>query len=375
MRIVISLLNYRPGAIGGAETYLQRLIPRLVEAAAGDEVCLLVHRDIAGTITPAGATECLVNRDGRQITKARILEAMTPYRARWAERALEDLQPDVVFFPQQSLFPKRLRGPVVMTVLDVQHLVFPKYHSLAERVFRAGIYRYSVERSDRLIAISEYTRRAVLQYYPVPPSRVTTVPLGWDVPDQHCLAPVAELPARYWYYPAVSRPHKNHLTLLRTWAKLRASRGFADHLVLSGKQTSYWTQLEREIRRLGLSDRVRHLGFLTRNQVDAVYANAAGVLFPSIFEGFGLPVVEAAAWGKKILVSPLEVYSELGVPAECQVDFSDSESVLRAMRQGGPTQLLKAPVRWTDCACSTLATLRRTAEEGAELPGRKERLK
>jgi glycosyltransferase involved in cell wall biosynthesis len=235
---------------------------------------------------------------------------------------------------------------------------------LAERTFRAGIYGYSVRRANRIIAISEYTRRAVLNWYGVPPSRTATVLLGFDASDLPAKQSVAGLPDRYWYYPAISRPHKNHLTLFRTWHELKRRGELDHHLVLTGQKTAYWRWLEREIRRLELSEIVLHLGLLARGQVGWVYANAAGVLLPSIFEGFGLPVVEAVAHRKRIVVSPLEVYEELGVPGECQVDFADADAVQRAMRIPGPTRLLKPLVSWQDCAHQTLAILRQAAEEG-----------
>ena len=78
---------------------------------------------------------------------------------------------------------------------------------------------------------------------------------------------------------------------------------------------------------------------------------------------FGLPVVEAVEWGKKVLASPLEVYREFGVPEDSMVDFADAEAVWRAMQEPGPTQLSKAPMTWEECARSHLAILRQTARQ------------
>lgn len=363
MRIVISLLNFRPGRIGGAETYLRNLIPRLLEAAGSDEVMLLLHQGNRDAIEVPSANRHVLPCSERQITLARILEATTPFRAYWVERAIERLRPDVVFFPQQSVFPKRTCCPALLGVLDLQHLELPQYHSWGERLFRMGIYEYSIRHARRIITISESTRRAVLKYYGVAAESTSVALLGSDSPDLSAVDEVQGLPEEYWYYPAITRPHKNHLALLRTWAYLRNRGDVCEKLVFSGERTKYWQRVKREISRLGLEDTVTHLGFLTRRQVNVVYAKAAGVLFPSIFEGFGLPVLEAVAWGKRVVASPLEVYVELGLPGECQVDFCEPEAVLRAMRTRDALCLTKPPPTWMDCARATLAAMRETAGE------------
>lgn len=307
--------------------------------AGNDEVILLVFRHNAGIIRGTGLREHVVSRTDRQVAIARFLESVSPYRATWAERALSRLRPDVVFFPQHALFPKRVAAPVVVTVLDLQHLVFPENFSWVDRLFRAGIYRYSVRHADRVITISEATQQSVLDCYGGDPARITPILLGFDARERGHMQPIYPLPQKYWYYPAATLPHKNHLCLFRTWAQLHDAKHVADSLVLSGIRTPYWRQLEREIRRLELANVITHLGYLDDGQVATVYSQAKGVLFPSLFEGFGLPVVEAAEWNKKVLVSPLDVYRELGVPDDSMVDFSDAEAVWRAMQAPGPTRL------------------------------------
>ena len=134
---------------------------------------------------------------------------------------------------------------------------------------------------------------------------------------------------------------------------------------MTGLRTRLWPGLERLIRDLGMQPHIRHLGYLDHEDVGRVYAGASAVLFPTLFEGFGLPVIEAAAFGKKVIVSRLEVFDEIGVPAAFQIDFADPDQLLAALRLSGPTALEKTPATWEEIARATMAELRRAAGEGA----------
>jgi len=365
MRLAVSLLNFRPGRIGGAETYLRGLAAGLARVTSkADELILITHRDNHDAITMDGARRVCIDRSESQITRARLLEAWTPYRARFAERLLASLQADVVLFPQQSIFPKRLVGRCVLTVVDIQHLLLPHNISWPERLFRRGIYPYSLRRADHVLAISEFTRETLLDRCRVSTERVTTVPLGYEPPTtDHDDSDDVDQYGAYVYYPAATWPHKNHAALFRAVAALHQRGQFPYRLVLSGMKTGHWRGLERLISRLALAGLVIHEGFVSRQRVGQLYRAAAAVLIPSQFEGFGLPVLEAVAYGKKTIVSRLPVFSELGVPKSCQIDFDDPEQLRAALERPGATRLEKPPFTWDDCARATLDILHRVAVE------------
>lgn len=372
MRIVVSLLNYRPGRIGGAETYLKQLLTHLPNlVAAKDEIVLLGHRGNAAQLASFRGRQVIVDRGDLALVAARCLEAFTPWRAGAVERLLAGLAPDVVLFPQQSMFPKRAGWPSVLVAFDVQHLFYPRRFSLFDRCFRAGIYPLSMRRADKIVAISHWSRRTLIQRCGVAAGKVVAVPLGFTPrPATPCgtgqAAPHAGLPhdvgrAPYLYYPAATYPHKGHATLLRTYSELRGRGDFPYQLLLSGQRTAYWKRLERQIHRLGLEADVTHLGFLSREEVDRTYQGAAAVLFPTEFEGFGIPVLEAVQHGKKIVCSRLEVFDELGVPPEAQIDFHDARQLRAALHAAGPTVLLKTPITWEESTRRLLTELRRVA--------------
>jgi glycosyltransferase involved in cell wall biosynthesis len=356
MKVVVSLLNFRPGKIGGTETYLRQLIPRLPQVSRQQEIVLLMDRDLAAQNIFPGIDRAVIDQSAWQIFCARGLEAMSPYRARAVEKALERLQPDVVFFPQQSIFPKTVAAPCALVVHDLYHLFLPQYLSPGQRFFRRRSYAYSISRAERIIAISHFTQKSILQHYVVDPQRVAVIPHGWQAAPATLAADMG-LGGKYLYYPAITRPHKNHQVLLESIAALRARGSFDYQLVLSGIQTPYWKTLCRQIHRLGLDDVVRHVGYVPYEHVQRLYRGAACIVFPTSFEGFGLPILEAIEAGKKILVSRLEVFDELGVPARFQIDFSDPAQLERALQEPGVTVLENRPWTWDESAAATMAVL------------------
>ncbi|RPI61023.1 MAG: glycosyltransferase family 1 protein, partial [Planctomycetaceae bacterium] len=331
MKIGVSLLNFRPGLIGGAETYVRQLAAHMPDVAAGHELVLIANRDNAESIVSPGWKRFVVDSSTLQITCMRLAEAFTLWRARGIERDIESLGLDAILFPQQSIFPKATAVPSVMTVVDVQHLFFPQYFSLAERAFRAAAYPAGLRRAGHVIAISEYTRQTLIGRCGVNPAKVTAVPFGAETVDISHVEPTTNITGPYLYYPAATFSHKKHETLLRTFAALKNRGDFPYKLVLTGMRTKRWPALCAEARELGIADDVIHPGFVPFAEVQRIYRGAAAIVFPSEFEGFGLPVVEAVEFGKKVITSRLAVFDEIGVPKEFQIDFANPDELAAAL--------------------------------------------
>jgi glycosyltransferase involved in cell wall biosynthesis len=357
VKLALSLLSLRPGQVGGAETYVRKLLEHLPAAAGpGDRLVVVMDRDVAAALATPGWERVVAPVSARALVAERILEATTPWRARAIEAVLAGVAADVTLFPQQSIFPARAPGRTVMTIVDVQHLELPELIPLAERVFRAAVYPRSMARADRLVAISEFTRRTVIERCGVAPEKVVTVPLGYEPRNASAVAPTDRVTGPYLYYPAATFAHKNHATLIRAWATLHRSGAVPAKLVFTGMQTPAWKGLARLARALGVADDVVHLGFLPFAEARRVYAGAEAIVFPSRYEGFGIPVLEAAVeFKKKVITSRLPVFDELGVPAERQIDFSDPGALLAALRLPGPTVLVRVPSSWEECAGRTVA--------------------
>lgn len=365
MRIALSLLSLRPGQVGGAETYVRALVRHLPGVAGGDELLLVLDRDLDREIEAPGWTKVVMPYGARALVTRRIAEAYTPWRDRRSEAVLAAARPDVTLFPQQSIFPHRAPGAAVLTAVDVQHLVLPGHFGPFDRTFRPRVYPRSMERAARVIAISEFTKGTLVERCGVDPSKVTAVPLGVEPRGEgKPPAPPAGLPqGGFVYCPAATWPHKGHDRLLRAYAALRRSGTVTDRLVLTGRRTPLW---ERELlplaRSLGVEGDLLHLGFVPHGQVEPLLAAARAVVFPTRYEGFGLPVVEAAVAGARIVASRLPVFDEIGLPRENQVDFENPGEVAAALLLPAPTRLSVAPIPWAEVARRTAEVLRASAK-------------
>jgi glycosyltransferase involved in cell wall biosynthesis len=360
VKLALSLLSLRPGQVGGAETYVRQLVAKLPGVAApGDRLVAVMDRDVAAAYETPGWERIVLPRSARRIVVDRLLEAFTPWRARGVERAFADVGADVTLFPQQSIFPKRAPGPAVLTIVDVQHLYHPEHIPAVERAFRAAIYPHGMARAEHLVTISEFVRTTVLEKCGIAPAKVTAVPLGYEPRDASQVAPTDRVAGPYLYYPAATFAHKNHAELIRSFAALRRRGDVAEKLVFTGMRTGEWPSLERLAREQGVGDDVVHLGYLPYAEIRRVFAGAAAMVFPSRYEGFGIPVLEAAVeFGKKVITSRLPVFDELGVPRDRQVDFADPDALLAALRLPGPTVLERRPSTWEECAARTLQVMR-----------------
>lgn len=365
MRVALSLLSLRPGQVGGAETYVRALLRHLPAAAApGDALLLVLDRDLDREIRAPGFERVVLPFGARELVGRRILEAYTPWRDRRSEAVLASARPDVTLFPQQSIYPREAPGPAVVTAVDVQHLEHPEHFGLFDRTFRARVYPRSQARAARVIGISGFTLRTLEERSGLPTGRGVVIPLGVEPGPA---ASASGLPAGleaggFLYLPAATWPHKGHERLLAAFAALRRSGAIRERLVLTGRRTPLWERtLVPLARRLGVEGDVVHLGFVSRAEVDALLGAARAVVFPTRYEGFGLPVVEAAAAGARVIASRLEVFDEIGLPRENQIDFDDPGALARALDLPRPTRLEREPLRWEEVARRTMEVLRGAA--------------
>lgn len=362
MRIGISLLNFRPGAVGGIETYIRKLIEHAPSLAGTDEVVFFTHLDNRSAV-PDFVQTIVVNHSQRMIDFFRILESCTPWRARSIECLITHAKVDVMLYTQQSMFPLHSSIPSALLVADVQYLFSPQYYSWLDLRFRKSIYLASLQHCSKIIAISGVTANHLIEYCHVSADKIEVIHFGYDPKESPVESSVTALDYPYLYYPAVTYPHKGHAQLIRTFAQLKRSGRIKQKLVFSGIQSSYWRTLNSIIQSEGVPDDIIHLGYVPYTQVQALYKGADAVLFPTEFEGFGIPVLEAVQFQKRIICSELPVFDELGVPRKWQIDYSAPLQLQQALAQEGPTSLLKEPISWRESVARTLDLLRMTGKE------------
>jgi glycosyltransferase involved in cell wall biosynthesis len=328
LRVGINLLWLVPGVVGGSEAYATGLLERLVE-----------RTDIAPT---AYALPAFARRYPKLATGLRTVAAPLPEGRHVVRRVLAENS----WLPKQTrdvdvmhhlggLLPPRCRQPAAVTLHDLQYLEFPQYFSPTKRRYLRATQGRSLSRARVVMAISEFTRRQALSHFNLDADKVVVVPpfirpassASENVRDD--VRSALGITREFVLYPAATYPHKNHAVLVRAFAQVAAEHDL--DLVLTGATgAGAWGSAhstEAEIRALavslGVADRVRLLGHLTTSELAALYAEAAMLAFPSRFEGFGLPVVEAMSMGCPVLAADATALPALVDDAGLLIDPDD----------------------------------------------------
>ena len=239
---------------------------------------------------------------------------------------------------EQTIQPIRLRGgdllhsmtfvspliqpiPSVVTVYDLSFVHYPQVLSASRRLYLRMFTALSCKRAERVITISESTARDVATTFGISPEKIDVAPCGYDSArfypiDKHIIADFKTqkgLPDRFWLFIGTLEPRKNLTTLLDAYAMLPKNKRLP--LLLGGGKGWLYEDIFERITRYGLQDDVRLLGFLPADELPLWYNSAEAFLYPSIFEGFGLPVLEAMACGVPVVISDASSLPEVGANA------------------------------------------------------------
>ena len=313
MRVGLSLLTLVPGEVGGAETAARGLARGLAQLGA-DAAAV----DVTAFVPPAapGAGEGL-----REILVTEYRAAQTlPQRA--VAMALAAVRPgplrhryaglDLVHYPLTIAVPP-LDLPAVVTVHDLQHLELPQLFSRAERLFRRRAHEGSARRAAAVVVPSQFVRRSVVERLGLPPERVHAIP--WGI-DHDRFSPGNDARGDFLLYPGRPWPHKNHERLFRAFALLRRERPGLE-LVLTGGG--------HEGRPVPPGVVVR--GLVSAEELVSLYRRAACVVFPSLYEGFGQPPLEAMACGCPVAASNVAALPEAVGDAAALFDPHEPEDI------------------------------------------------
>ena len=226
--------------------------------------------------------------------------------------------------------PLYLQAPMVATVYDLSFLLFPQRLSAARRVYLRAFTALTCRRALRVLAISRSTGADLTRLLGVSPEKIDVTPLGYDrsrfrrLPAAHIAQFVARqsLPARFWLFVGTLEPRKNLPMLLRAYARLPRSQRLP--LLLVGGAGWMSHEVFATIEREGIQDSVRHVGFAPADDLPLWYNSAEAFLYPSIYEGFGLPVLEAMACGSPALTTDQSSLPEVAGDAALCLPPEDS---------------------------------------------------
>lgn len=333
-RIGINLLWLLPDAAGGAEEYAIRLLHALGDVAAGAlEVTLLCNRrfpaaypDLAGRFRTAVAPV-----DGRSRV-ARIAVEST-----WLLGAASRARLHLIHH-LNNVVPWVRNRPSLVTIHDLRPLVLPGTLGKVHGAYLRARLGPSVRRASVVTTPSAFVRETVIELLGAAPERVLVVSAPvvsapFLVPDPARDGPGGTaVESRFFLYPAITNPHKNHRTLLEAFAEVAA-----DHddvaLVLTGAPGVAEDAVASAIEELGLTSRVRRLGRVSAARLAALFHDAAGLVYASTYEGFGLPLAEAMAAGCPVIASDGTALPEVVGGAGILVDPLDTEGWADAMRR------------------------------------------
>ena len=304
-------------------------------------------------------------------------------------RVVERVRPDVVHLPVGNRRPGRGgRAPVVATVHDIGgEQAGARSYGLARRLHSGWVVPRGLRAARRIVAISEATRRALGAIDPTLAERAAVVPNGVDLDrfrpvdparaQRDVAARLGVTPPYVLYTARLEHPSKNHLPLIRAFLAARSRRSFGHKLVLVGAE---WHGADRILDAVRRSEgAVQYAGFVPEDVVPPLVQGADLVVFPSLFEGFGLPALEAMACGVPLVASaepPIgDVVGDGGLVVDCRDEQALSlaierglldEGLRRHLRTAGPRRA--SEFGWDACAGRTFAILRGAIEDASAVP-------
>jgi glycosyltransferase involved in cell wall biosynthesis len=293
--------------------------------------------------------------------------------------------PDVLFVPSHVL-PLVTPPRSVVVVYDVGHRFFPRAHSVAEWLYVEWAIRRHVRIATRLVTISEASRRDLVRLYGADPARVAVAYPAVDDRFKPAARDEIErvrarygLGAHYVLHLGTIKPRKNLPRLIRAFAG--ADLPPDTQLVLGGMTTFGGSAVDRAIGETGIDDRVRRLAYVPDADLPALYSGAACVAIVSVYEGFGMPALEALACGAPLVASNRgslpEIVAEAGVLVDplqvgsiaSGIERALTEPALQAeLRQRGPSRA--AAFDWAAAASVTRQVLEQASRSGARKPPR-----
>lgn len=231
----------------------------------------------------------------------------------------DNVKVDLLFCPFSSPNYKQNGVPTVSIIHDIQHEYYPQFFTPEENGHRTAFYNRIVKNVEAVICVSDYTRMTFCEKYPYPENHAYTVHSAIQnrfsgTPDMSILKKLGLTGGEYILFPANFWEHKNHRLLLQAFS-MYIHEGNSGKLLLTGNALGKEKEFQDLFKALGIQDHVVIAGYVAENELYGLYTGAKGVIFPSLFEGFGIPVVEAMHIDKLIACSNLTSLPEIGCDA------------------------------------------------------------
>ena len=347
------------GRISGVGYYTARLMESLANGAGEGvlhRLIVLSNREVAFR----GGEPVEVYDRHRFAVRSVWMQLLLP-------RILREVRPDLVHFTNY-LAPLASGVPYVVSIHDMSLSLLPQCHTLKKRLLTSSLVPFVARSARRILVPSESTRRDVVRLLGIDPVRVRVIPYA----ASSIFRRVAEGPQRleaaygirqpYFLYVGTLEPRKNLRRALRAFARVAAS--LPDHgFVLVGQRGWKYGEVLREARRSEIAGRVAFLGYVPEEHLPGLYTHAEAFVYPSLYEGFGLPVVEAMACGTPVLASRSSSLAEIAEGAALLVPPTDEEALAAALLALGTDAGLRDDLATRGRARAAVYSWERTGRE------------
>lgn len=365
MRIAVDLTPLRPGGEnGGAKVLVLNLLKQFQTLAPHYQFLLLTapwnHTDLLQYENKN--TKCLLIKDLTdqdspikfQLVYLKLLYYFNKVRSKidkgiLSKPLLIKHKVNLLFCPFSAPTYVEDGLPVVAIAYDLQHLDYPFFFSIQEQQHRTNFIKNVLKHSQKIVCISEFTRQSLIKYFNAELSQLVVVPisihnrlpkLNEETVIEH-LQKLGLAGKKYAFYPANYWPHKNHQMLLTAYGMYREQcPDQCLDLVFTGALEQEENHLREAVTVMGLEDNVQLLGFLSEEALVAVLQGCKCLIFPSLYEGFGIPVLEAMKFGKPVLSSNTSSLLEVGGDAVIYFDPRKPDKIASSLAQISSNQAL-----------------------------------
>ncbi|NJN83490.1 MAG: glycosyltransferase family 4 protein [Caldilineaceae bacterium] len=366
----------------GTERYSLELIRHILALpeAAGHQWRLYVE-------TPPPSDSFEIDGAATNLSDSNVQLRVLPARRLWTHRSLakeiDRHPPDVLFIPAHVLpfvLPASRLPASVVTVHDLGYHRFPDAHTHTQRLYLNISTRWAAFAASRLIAVSRATSADLRRFYGIRDDRIRVVHEGvhrFPTPSAVALAETTRrygVGRPYGFYVGTLQPRKNLLRTIQAYASLHQRGAVEWDLVLAGAEGWGSQSLKAEVDRAGLGGRVHFPDYVPDSELSALFGGARFFCFPSLFEGFGLPILEAQSLGVAVLTSNSSSLPEVAGDAALLVDPTDVDAIAAAMLRLSQDEALRAELiakgyenvkrfSWEKAAKETLAVLEEAASQ------------
>jgi glycosyltransferase involved in cell wall biosynthesis len=328
LRIAIDARKLHDYGIG---TYVRNLIRQLARQDSTNEYVLV-----------CGPSDCAAAKALGENFRA-VPDRSRPYSIREQISVPLDLRREGIdlFHAPHYVLPPLVHCRSVVTIHDCIHLMFPQYlpNRLAWAYARTLMWA-ATHRSDRVLTVSETSKRDILRFFDIPPEKIEVIYNGiderfWTAPPEEEVVRVRErfqLTDPFLLYAGNIKPHKNLERLIEAFHRLRQDGCPELKLLIIGDEISKYAALRHAVHRHHLHKHVRFLGFVSTDMLAVLYRLAAVFVFPSLYEGFGLPPLEAMASGTPVVTSNVSSLPEVAGDAALLVDPGDPDAIAAGIR-------------------------------------------